>query len=118
MPSLLLIFWYSLESYLFHGDHIYQFKYEPYNVGFTLLKFQKNLRIFLNTTVLLNLAGCGDITYFLKRNIHFKAISFQCGCIPSFHFLQPSTSFIRLCFTHYFKVNCKANHLAVIINTM
>ena len=42
-------------------------KHEFYNIGFTLAQNQKNeLRIFLNATVVLNLAVLCDITYFLQ----------------------------------------------------
>ena len=74
-------------------------KYEFYNVGFILAQNQKNeLRIFLNATVVLNLAVLCDITYFLQwtadcRGCFYKArnkilfchetnsvhVSFYCG---------------------------------------
>ena len=43
--------------YLLHGYHTKRFKYESYNVGFTLAQRQNNLRIFLNATVVFNLVG-------------------------------------------------------------
>lgn len=64
---------------------------------------------------MLNLAGWCDITYSLKQVTRFRVISFQCGYIPSLYFVHPFKSFIALYYlTHYFKVNWKTNHLAII----
>ena len=63
-----------------------QFKYESYKVEFTLPQRQSNLRIFLNATIVLNLAGCYT-TIFFKKAARFTIICFHWGCIPSLHFM-------------------------------
>ena len=79
-----------------------------------------SLRIFLNPTLMLNLAGWGNITYFLKWVTRFRAISFHWRSIPFLNLFPPPKSFITLCPhpTHYFKLNCTANYLAIIDNTI
>ena len=60
-------------EHLLHGGHVNLFKHKNYKVKFTLPQLQNNLRIFLNVTVELNLAGCYT-TYFFKRVTSFTAI--------------------------------------------
>ena len=100
--------------------HFLMTPYESYNVGFTLVQHQNLLIIFLNANIVLNLAGWCNITSFLNRSICFRAISFYYGYIFPLHFMPPSKSSIasRSHPTHYFKVNCKTNHLIVIDNVL
>ena len=65
-----------------------------------------------------NLVGWCDITYYHKQATRFRGISFHWGCIPSLYFLQILITFCSDLYTHYFKVNCKTNHLAIIDNTI
>ena len=69
-------------KHLLRGDHANQFKYGSCNVGFTFARLQKIWRIFLNATVVLNLAGWCNITDFLKRANRFRVIGLYWGCIP------------------------------------
>lgn len=75
---------------------------------------------FKNATAVLNLAGWCDVTYFLKRATYLRATGFLLRCILSLYSMPPSNSFITLYshLVHYFKVNCKSNHLAIIANTI
>ena len=84
------------------------------------MQSQNNLSVFLNASVVLSLAGWYNINYYFKGTIHYRAITFQWGCICSLHLMSASKSFIIFFShpTHCLKVNCKSNHLAIIANTI
>ena len=76
---------------------------------------QNNLSRFLNFNVLLNFS-CLIITYFIKWDNRFGAISFQWDCIPTLHFIPLFKGFILLCShpNYHRKVNCKTIYSEII----
>ena len=70
-----------------------------------------NLKIFLNATVVFNLAGCYTACSFKRAPCHY----FSLGFCPIFAFMVPFKSFITLCShpTRYFNVDYKTNNLAI-----
>ena len=53
---------------------MWTYKYEFYKVGFTLLQRQNDLRIYLNITAVLNLAGLCDIIIVIRNGRYPKIL--------------------------------------------